>query len=184
MEVAEEENEAKKQTVSARAGTKEHAKQTIIQFFKDNRVTKGNSGNIKYGDTQSNISFKDLISDLVTNNRKVPSNLTKNELNTGLAHLGRLGMPAGYIRNVNLREKYKAIKERQQSADTPGTSQATPVSVRVKRVTVKRLRHTRPYTPTSRVDDGDHVDEMVDFTGSVRKGWRKYISPYISGSPV
>lgn len=125
---------------NAKPGSKGHATQELLKFFKSHQITKAPSGNIRVKQQESQINYEDLVKDLTTDNKKKKPNLTNSELEIALAHLHEIGLPTSLIRSAALKAKYKKIKEQtgtfaveQQPSTSQQPAKVTPQKKKGKR---------------------------------------------------
>jgi hypothetical protein len=105
-------------TAATGVGTVLHSKAKITDHFKKKGITDTAKG-LKYGTKTFGINYEDLMQDLTHNYRADKMNLNPNAQAASLKILRKSGMPASYIRNKLLHDKYVNILA------TPITTQPT-----------------------------------------------------------
>ncbi|CAB3995176.1 Hypothetical predicted protein [Paramuricea clavata] len=101
----------------------------IEQHFEKHNVKPIPTGGIKYGDSDLNIPYQDMMEDLTRNNIHTQPNLSNNNRQRVLKLLKKTNMPISYIRNKTLKEEYKQMLNQSGQASKPGPSRIpTPLA--------------------------------------------------------
>ncbi|CAB3989934.1 Hypothetical predicted protein [Paramuricea clavata] len=90
-------------------GTVAYHRAQIVKHFKNRQIKQSAGGKLQLGETVTNISFDDLMKDLTHNYKKKKLNLNDAEQRKALLALRHSGMPASYIRNDVLHDKYRNL---------------------------------------------------------------------------
>ncbi|CAB3982340.1 Hypothetical predicted protein [Paramuricea clavata] len=123
-------------------GTVAYHHDKIIKHFKARNVKESDTGTLQLKDKVTNISYDDLVKDLTHNYKKKKMHLSETQQTYALSMLRRTGMPASYIRNEILHDKYRNLLQtpphQQQHAAGPQPP-ATPYLVPPKPIKKKRI---------------------------------------------
>jgi hypothetical protein len=99
-------------------GTVAYHTQKITNHFKTKAITNTGKG-LSYGGKSFNLNYEDVMQDLTHNYKANKMNLSLNEQEATLRILRRSKMPASYIRNKILHDKYTNLLQ---------TPKATPIT--------------------------------------------------------
>ena len=137
-------------TAAAGVGTVGHSEAKITEHFKKKGITDTGKG-LKYGLKTFNINYEDLMQDLTHNYKANKMNLNPNAQEATLRILRKSGMPASYIRNKLLHDKYVNMLQTPTTKQPAVTAQpiqtppppyvtGTPILPRVRPTPLKRKR--------------------------------------------
>ncbi|CAB4014537.1 Hypothetical predicted protein [Paramuricea clavata] len=94
---------------AAAMGTVAYHRDKIMKHFKNKQIKQSAGGKLQLGSTVTNISYDDLMRDLTHNYKKKKMNLNDAEQRKALLALRHSGMPASYIRNDVLHDRYRNL---------------------------------------------------------------------------
>ena len=120
---AKGQNAAAGLAAAAGSGTVAHSFAKITNHFKAKGIT-GTEKGLKFGSKTFNINYEDIVQDLTHNYKANKMNLNGVQQEATLRILRKSGMPASYIRNKVLHDKYVNLLEtpkpiRPQTATPP-----------------------------------------------------------------